>query len=47
MAKEYKEHVHTVLKVLPQAGLYLELKNCEFNTNEIGFVGFVITLKLV
>ncbi len=36
-----------MLKALLQAGLYLKLQKCEFNANEIGFVGFAITTEQV
>jgi hypothetical protein len=47
MAEEHREHVRTVLKALLQAGLYLKLRKCGFNTKEIGFVAFVITPEQV
>ncbi len=46
-AEEHREHAHTVLKALLQAGLYLKLRKCEFNAKEIGLMGFVITVKQV
>jgi hypothetical protein len=45
--EEYRKHVRTVLEALLQADLYLKLHKCEFNAQEIGFVGFIITLKEV
>jgi hypothetical protein len=42
-AEEHREHVHTVLKVLLKAGLYLKQRKCEFNAKEIEFMGLIIT----
>jgi hypothetical protein len=46
-AEEHREHVHTVLKALLQAGLYLKLQIYKSNLKEIGFVKFVITPEQV
>ncbi len=41
--EEHEEHVKLVLAKLQAAGLYLKLTKCEFTTQHISFVGFVIT----
>src|SRR5690606_21901102 len=40
---EHKDHVKAVLEKLKQAGLYLKAKKCEFTTQRIEFLGYVIT----
>jgi hypothetical protein len=43
--EEHRKHVRTVLEALLKASLYLKLCKYKFNTKEIRFVGFIITLE--
>ena len=40
--KEHREHVRRVLARLQEAGLFLKPSKCEFHTQEVEFLGFVI-----
>ena len=40
--KEHKEHVRRVLARLQEAGLFLKPSKCEFHTQEVEFLGFII-----
>jgi hypothetical protein len=40
--EEHHKHVQEVLKRLRDAGIYLKLSKCEFNTKRIGFVSFIV-----
>lgn len=41
--KEHPGHVHKVLEVLMEAGLYVKLVKCNFHSQEINFLGYIIT----
>ncbi len=43
LLEEHREHVRLVLAKLPEAGLYLKLLKCEFEMQQISFVGFIVT----
>ena len=40
--KEHRKHVRKVLERLRDAGLFLKPNKCEFHTQEVEFLGFVI-----
>ncbi|XP_027343128.1 uncharacterized protein LOC113855696 [Abrus precatorius] len=40
---EHLDHIHQVLGVLREQKLYVNLKKCTFLTNEINFLGYIIT----
>ena len=40
--KEHTQHVRMVLERLRKHKLYVNLKKCEFDTTEVGFVGFIV-----
>jgi hypothetical protein len=41
--QEHKRHVHLVLQRLGEAGLYLKLEKSVFNSEEVPFLGFIIS----
>jgi len=43
--KEHKEQVYKVLKALSQARLHLKPAQCHFHTQEVKYLGFIITTK--
>jgi Reverse transcriptase (RNA-dependent DNA polymerase) len=40
--EEHAEHVREILTRLRKAGLYVKLSKCEFDKQEIAFLGYVI-----
>jgi len=40
--EEHETHVRMILKVLEQAGLYLDISKCEFSTQSTKYLGFII-----
>ena len=41
--EEHREHVRTVLQALQKAGLYLDIRKCEFEVNEVAYLGMIIS----
>lgn len=41
--KEHQQHVKTIMKKLMDAQLQVKLSKCEFNKNEVEFLGFIIS----
>ena len=42
---EHVEHVWAILKCLQEYGLYVKLEKCEFHTQCMGFVGYMVALN--
>ena len=42
LIEEYAEHVREILTRLKKAGLYVKFSKCEFDKQEIAFLGYVI-----
>ena len=42
---EHRLHVQRVLERLKDYGLYINLKKCEFDTDEVDFLGFIVSTK--
>lgn len=40
--RQHRKHVRMVLKKLEEAGLYLDIKKCEFECKETKYLGFII-----
>ena len=40
--RQHQKHVQMVLKKLEEAGLYLDIKKCEFEYKETKYLGFII-----
>ncbi|RMZ74713.1 hypothetical protein DV737_g5810, partial [Chaetothyriales sp. CBS 132003] len=43
--KEHEKHVKTVLQRLRQHSLFCKLSKCEFKTDEVSFLGFVVNAE--
>ncbi|CAG8974418.1 hypothetical protein HYALB_00010058 [Hymenoscyphus albidus] len=41
----HRAHVHQVLKALGEAGLHLDIKKCEFEVQEVKYLGMVISTE--
>ncbi len=41
--KEYLEYIKIILKKLRKAGLYLDIKKCEFKVKIVKYLGLIIT----
>jgi hypothetical protein len=40
--KEHKDHIRKVLQRLQEFGLYCKAERCQFEVQEVGFLGLVI-----
>jgi hypothetical protein len=43
--KEHKEHIRGVMTALKEAGLYLKAEKCEFNKEEVKYLGLIIIVN--
>lgn len=41
--KEHRKHVNIVLQALRDAGLYLDIKKCEFEVQEVTYLGMIVS----
>ena len=41
--EEHREHVRTILQALQKAGLHLDIRKCEFEVNEVTYLGMIIS----
>jgi hypothetical protein len=44
---EHIEHIRKVLKVLREQKLYVNLEKCSFMTNEVVFLGYIVTSESI
>ncbi|OJJ94623.1 hypothetical protein ASPACDRAFT_19620, partial [Aspergillus aculeatus ATCC 16872] len=40
--KKHREHIRKVLQKLKEAGLFLDIKKCEFERKETLYLGFIV-----